>query len=326
MENYLMDDYINSQKRNNGKNSSAESRRRRKAIDLFVNKHLGIKEIGLILEVSIKTVKEYLGETRLKNVAVELSREGMKADEIAKILEVKPAVVDEYLSESAIKSAKTSKDKEDKKPSSKISEPKQVTEQQKVTPRRVNNIVAQRDELIKQLDGEGLTISEVASKLNLTLDQAKERYSSLGLSIYTTQEIGKMRAEDRAKQEEEKKRKEREKRRIRDRERREKQKEKQREEQGEQQEPKKDESSDNKEEITSFDDLKRKMFELTKEGKSRKAADLARQYIKYGKFLKPKEIKKLSDMADFIDLMHSGEKRHKGKTGGEDKKEDELDR
>ncbi len=312
MENYLIDDYINSQKRNNGKNSTAESRRRRKAIDLFENKHIGIKEIALILEVSEQTVREYLGKKRLQKAEALLSQKGLdqetgidaNADESGQFVKVH---------------AKKSKSKDDVGT-------KSVAEDKKLTPKRVDKIVKQRDELIQQLSEEGLSIAEVASKLNLTLDQAKERYSYLGLSIYTPKELAEMRAEDRAKQEEEKKRKEREKRRIRDRERREKQKEKQREEQGEQQEPKKDESSDNKEEITSFSDLKRKIFELTKEGKSRKAADLARQYIAYGKFLEPKEIKKLSDMADFIDLMHSGEKKHKGKIGGEDKKEDELDR
>ena len=312
MENYLINDYINSQKGNNSRTSIAESRRKKKAIDLFENKHIGIKEIASILEVSVKTVKEvYLRENRIRNVAVELFGEGMEINQIANVLDVDESVVKGYLDSELAKRASTDKNKEDEKTTPKKIKSKKMPKRQKLTPRRVDNLVAQRDELIKCLYGEGFTIAEVADRMRLTIDQAKERYSFLGLSIYTPEELAKMRAEDIAKREEEKKKRAKEKRRIRDRKRREIQKEQQAEEEKEEQEPKEEESSD---EITSFTELKRKMFELTKEGKSRKAATLAREYIAYGKFLNPKEIKKLRDMVDFIDLMHSEERKYKNKT------------
>ena len=305
MDNYLINDYMNSKKENNSRSSIAEIRRRKKAIDLFENKHIGIKEIASILEVSVTTVKEvYLRINRIRNVAVELFGEGMEINQIANVLDVDESVVKGYLDGELAKRASTDKNKEDEKTTPKKIKSKKMPKRQKLTPRRVDNLVSQRDELIKCLYGEGFTIAEVADKMSLTIDQAKERYSFLGLSIYTPEELAKMRAEEKARQEE---KEESKRRKISNRTRREK------EQKEDEQERKEKKNSDDKEEITSFFELKRRMFELTKEGKSRKAAILARQYIAYGKFLEPKEIQKLRDMADFIDLMHSGEKSQKGK-------------
>lgn len=61
-----------------------------------------------------------------------------------------------------------------------------------LTPGKVDRLIKERNKSILDMHKQGLTREEIATKENLTLDQLKEIYLSLGLNWYTPEEIQEM--------------------------------------------------------------------------------------------------------------------------------------
>ena len=65
-----------------------------------------------------------------------------------------------------------------------------------LTPGKVDRLIKGRNRSILDMYKQGLTREEIATKENLTLDQLKEIYLSLGLNWYTPKEIQEMKRQD----------------------------------------------------------------------------------------------------------------------------------
>lgn len=66
-----------------------------------------------------------------------------------------------------------------------------------LTPGKVDRLIKGRNKRILDMHKQGLTREEIATKENLTLNQLKEIYLSLGLKWYTPEEIQEMKRQDR---------------------------------------------------------------------------------------------------------------------------------
>lgn len=276
MDNYFINDYMEGQLKISSRERKAIQKRRERAIDLF-EKGIGVEEIAEILEVTENTVRKYLGKRRL---------EGEEE------LEESESIESEKMPKSKSESAQKVVNDDEEHPKAKSG---------KLTFKMVDKLTDERNELIKQLHGEGLTLAEVAKRVNLTLDQAKEIYLTLGLSIYTSKELRNMREEEAKREEEERKEKAKERRRKRDRERRERIKaEKEKQEEASEEAENEDE---NEEKIESFHDIKKAMGKLIREGHSKKAIDLGEYYIDHADFISDEERSKLFAMVDFIKVL-----------------------
>lgn len=282
MDNYIIQGYIDSQKSYVSKATLADQRRRKRAIDLYVNKKIGIEEIALILEVSTSKVKEYLGKRRLEQVEPE-------SEEKANPREGR-------------ESSKKEKD-----------EIGSINKGKKLTESMVNRLISERNERIKAWYAEGLAIEEVAKRENLKLDQAKEIYNSLGLSIYTQEQIREMRKQEAERKKEEKKKMAKERKRKKDKERRAKIKaSKQKQEKIKEAKDSETKKTAN-EEVSSFEDIKRKMLELIRQRNSRKAVEVANYYLENADFLSNEEKEKLFLMVEFIEVKRKEIKSKKEK-------------
>lgn len=136
-----------------------------------------------------------------------------------------------------------------------------------LTPGKVDRLIKGRNKRILDMHKQGLTREEIATKENLTLNQLKEIYLSLGLNWYTPEEIQEMKrqyrnARRRAKREEAK-RKEAER------------KEAEREE-AKREEAEREETVD----IKNYRDLIEAMKKLIKERNSRGAILLGESFLK----------------------------------------------
>lgn len=287
MENYLIEDYRRKQNQRKTLKNEVEHNKRKRAIKLFED---GLHDVGIIaeaLETTEKTVREYLGETRLgriDDVTGEVTENPVGAEKTSKS-----------------KSKKTDDSRmEDKDSKKENSKPKKYTEKD------AQKYSDERDQTIIMFSREGLSLSEVASKLNLTLNQAKERYVALGLPIYTKQELEEIRAEE-SRKKAKKSRRERNIKRKREREQRKGNRE------GKEAES---HQTEEKNEARSFNDVKNMMYKAIKDRKSQKAMNLGRYYLTHADFLSENERKKLSEMVNIIELMR---KKEKGKRKDRDR-------
>ena len=189
MENYIIKEFMDSkserESRRKHKRNDMHSRRRARVIEIFeqANGFIGPEEIADALDIDIEKVKGYLGKTRIERY--ERLKAGEDIEDSEKENRVKSKV--DKASDTAVKQS------------------------ERLTPNRVKKLADERNSRIIAMHAEGLSIEEIAKKEMLTPDQAKEIFLSLGLSIYTQEEILEMRrkAEEERKNREEAERLER---------------------------------------------------------------------------------------------------------------------
>lgn len=256
MENYIIKEFMDSNSERKSekklKRNDIDYIRRKKVIEVFeqANGFMGPEEIADALDIDIEKVKGYLGKTRIERYERLKSGEDIEDSE----------------------EENRGKSKEDKVSDVTVKQP------ERLTANRVKKLADERNSRIIAMHTEGLSIEEIASKERLTPDQAKEIFLSLGLSIYTQEEILEMRrkAEEERKNREEAERLERKRSRQRKwiREKRAKIKaEKQR------QEKERQEEETGVVLIRNFEDLKRAMRLLLKQGKSKQAIELGEHFL-----------------------------------------------
>ena len=252
MENYIIKEFMDSkseiESRRKHKRNDIDSRRRARVIEIFeqANGFIGPEEIADVLDIAIEKVKRYLGKTRIERY------ERLKAGEDIEDSE---------------------KENREKSKADKASDVA-VKQPEKLTANRVKKLADERNARIIAMHADGLSIEEIAKKEMLTPDQAKEIFLSLGLSIYTQEEILEMRkkAEEERKNREEAERLERlERKRKRQRDWVRKKRARIR--------AKKQEEETGDVLIRNFEDLKRAMRILLKQGKSKQAIELGEHFL-----------------------------------------------
>lgn len=249
MENYIIKEFMDSkseiESRRKHKRNDIDSRRRARVIEIFeqANGFIGPEEIADVLDIAIEKVKRYLGKTRIERY------ERLKAGEDIEDSE---------------------KENREKSKADKASDVA-VKQPEKLTANRVKKLADERNARIIAMHANGLSIEEIAKKEMLTPDQAKEIFLSLGLSIYTQEEILEMRkkAEEERKNREEAERLERKRKRQRDWVRKKRARIR----------AKKQEEETGDVLIRNFEDLKRAMRILLKQGKSKQAIELGEHFL-----------------------------------------------
>lgn len=305
MENYIIKEFMDSkserESRRKHKRNDMDSRRRARVIEIFeqANGFIGPEEIADALDIDIEKVKGYLGKTRIERY--ERLKAGEDIEDSEKENRVKSKV--DKASDTAVKQS------------------------ERLTPNRVKKLADERNSRIIAMHAEGLSIEEIAKKEMLTPDQAKEIFLSLGLSIYTQEEILEMRrkAEEERKNREEAERLERKRSRQRRwiRQKRAKIKaEKQR------QEKERQEEETGVVLIRNFEDLKRAMRLLLKQGKSKQAIELGEHFLddenilsgeeKSNLFLAIEELKEIRKAYQKRKKREERERKTKTSRNGED--------
>lgn len=298
MENYIIKEFMDSNSERNSKRklkrNDIDSRRRARVIEIFeqANGFIGPEEIADALDIDIEKVKGYLGKTRIERY------ERLKAGEDIEGSEEENA----------------GKSKVDKVSNVTVKQP------ERLTANRVKKLAAERNSRIIAMHAEGLSIEEIAERERLTPDQAKEIFLSLGLSIYTEEEILEMRRKDeeerKNREEAERLERKRSRQRIWIRQKRARIKaEKQRQEER------------NKEEetgvvlIRNFEDLKRAMRLLLKQGKSKQAIELGEHFLDDENVLSGKEKSSLFLSLEELKEIRKAYKRRKKREERERKTE-----
>ena len=249
MENYIIKEFMDSkseiESRRKHKRDNMDSRRRARVIEMFeqANGFIGPEEIADALDIDIEKVKRYLGKTRIERY--ERIKAGKDIEDSEK--------------------ENREKSKADKASDVAVKQP------EKLTANRVKKLADERNARIIAMHADGLSIEEIAKKEMLTPDQAKEIFLSLGLSIYTQEEILEMRkkAEEERKNREEAERLERKRKRQRDWVRKKRARIR----------AKKQEEETGDVLIRNFEDLKRAMRILLKQGKSKQAIELGEHFL-----------------------------------------------
>lgn len=305
MENYIIKEFMDSNSERKSekklKRNDIDYIRRKKVIEVFeqANGFIGPEEIADALDIDIEKVKGYLGKTRIERY--ERLKAGEDIEDSEKENRVKSKV--DKASDTAVKQS------------------------ERLTPNRVKKLADERNSRIIAMHAEGLSIEEIAKKEMLTPDQAKEIFLSLGLSIYTQEEILEMRrkAEEERKNREEAERLERKRSRQRRwiRQKRAKIKaEKQR------QEKERQEEETGVVLIRNFEDLKRAMRLLLKQGKSKQAIELGEHFLddenilsgeeKSNLFLAIEELKEIRKAYQKRKKREERERKTKTSRNGED--------
>ena len=287
MDKYLLDDY----NKKRGASSSVRERKMKKALELYLN-GLDKKEIAEVLEVTPKTITDYFRWLRNNGY---ITREKEEEIEEQRALELE-----------------------------RIKAKKSKAEERKLTHSKVGKIVNNRDKEIMKLYHDGLTIQEVAERMHMTLNQAKERYLALGLSIYTEEELKRMAEEENRKKAKlgkaEKPKDEQE-------EARQEVREESKEEKPQEVEKMKPQyfSSDVFEilvnSIPNYNALCTKIRTFIKLNENKRAIELARYFIEVGDFLTEKQKNKLIDFVNFYDILAARERKQQGIKNKRNKKE-----
>ena len=287
MDKYLLDDY----NKKRGASSSVRERKMKKALELYLN-GLDKKEIAEVLEVTPKTITDYFRWLRNNGY---ITREKEEEIEEQRALELE-----------------------------RIKAKKSKAEERKLTHSKVGKIVNNRDKEIMKLYHDGLTIQEVAERMHMTLNQAKERYLALGLSIYTEEELKRMAEEENRKKAKlgkaEKPKDEQE-------EARQEVREESKEEKPQEVEKMKPQyfSSDVFEilvnSIPNYNALCTKIRTFIKFNENKRAIELARYFIEVGDFLTEKQKNKLIDFVNFYDILAARERKQQGIKNKRNKKE-----
>ena len=292
MENYIIREFMDSKSDKKSKretrSKSIDSRRRATVIELFEqsNGFIGPEEIANLLDIDLAKVERYLGKRRIQRY------ERLK------------------LGEDIQESEKENKGK------SRVTRVSGVSPEQseRLTPNRVKKITDERNSRIIAMHEQGLSIDDIASKERLTPDQAREIFLSLGLSIYTQQELLEMKskAEKARKNREEAERLERKRSRqsrwIREKRARIKA-EKQR------QEERKREEETGVFLVRDFEDLKGAIRILLKQGKSKRAIELGEYFLRKDDVLSSEEKSKLFlSIEELKDIKKAYQRRERRET------------
>lgn len=264
----IMDEYLL-----NKKNITREQRRKARAIDLL-SKGIGVEEIAEIMEVSEKTVREYLGKQRIEEFERSIMGEAQEeAEEEVSEIKAKP---------------------EEEKAKKENSE-EQEDHGLKLTESRVEELTSERNDKIIKMYNEGVSIQEIAKKEGMTVNQVKECYLSLGLSVYTKEEIEEMKKE-------EAKRKARETRKRRQAQKKEEERRKlEQEKEKEKEEEKKGEEEKQEDDVTSYQYIRKRMGELVREGKSKAAIDFGNTCLENESLLTGEERSRLFMLIEYIE-------------------------
>ena len=258
MDNYITYEFL--KKLGKALKNEKQELRRKKTIEIFEGEKGKIlpSKIAEILGISESQVIRYLGKTRLEKYGYKNFNASVKSK----------------------RSSETNRTVRDSG--------------QKLTLTRVSKLVSDRNRRIKALYESGLPIEEVAEEEHISLEQAKEIYMALGLSIYSLSELRKIQDDidekDKANRQEESRKR-------RNRKRREKRAEQRRKKQ---QEEKNSERKRQFEETTgiaiinNFNELLVEMKKLLQQGKSRLAIELGESFLYDETILTPEERKKLA--------------------------------
>ena len=142
-----------------------------------------------------------------------------------------------------------------------------------LTPGKVDRLIKGRNRRILDMYKQGLTREEIATKENLTLDQLKEIYLSLGLKWYTPEEIREMKRQEKDARRRDRRRAKREAAKREEAERKE----------AERKEAERKEAEEEREEtvdIKNYRDLIEAMRKLINERNSREAILLGESFLK----------------------------------------------
>lgn len=276
MDNYIINEFIdlNNQRKQKGKpkRKSIDSKRKARVIEIFEQSNglIGPDEIADILDLDIEKVREYLGKIRIGKYERLMSEpSGIDSEEGARTKKRK---------------ARTSGNTANKS--------------DKLTPSKVRKLTSERNARIMAWHADGLSMEEIARKENLTSDQVKEIFLSLGLSLYTPEQILKMRRqeEEERKSKEEAERLERKRKRKRElaRNRRARIKEEKERQEREQEE------TEQEYVISDYRDVKRKMRELIGQRNSKGAIEFAERYLDDPDFLTKEERSELFMLIEYI--------------------------
>ena len=317
MDNYIIKEYIDSNSERKTKKrtirNDVDSRRRARVIEIFeqANGFIGPEEIAEALDIDLKKIEGYLGKTRIQMYERLKAGEDIAADdeEETKVKRRRLQVSDTPVEQS-----------------------------KKLTPSRVKKLTNERNQRIIAMHLDGLSIEEIARKEMLTPDQAKEIFLSLGLSLYTREELLEMQkqeAEERKSREdaerlERKRKRQRDwvrKKRARIRAKKQEEKDKQRRADEEEEERKREEET-GVVLIRNFEDLKRAMRLLLKQGKSKQAIELGEHFLEEEDILSGEEKAKLflsiEELKEIKEAYQRRERREKGKTKVQRNGEDEA--
>ena len=240
-------------------------------------------EKGMVSQMSINQ-RRNPGKRRKRQEVIELFESDMysSVDEIAEMAGIAKKSVRNYLGKRRLATIKDngSEDSEQEEEKSKNGV---------LTSEKVDKIVSERNARIRQLYDDGVSITEVARREHLTMDQAKEIYYSLGLSIYTEQELEQIEEMREAKRKAERKEAQRRRKRELERKRRariraEKEREKEEEKIPEQ----------------SFRGIVKKMQEYVRQRNSKAAIEYAESVINDADFLTKKEKDELFIIVQYI--------------------------
>lgn len=288
MDKYLLDDY----NKKRGASSSVRERKMKKALELYLN-GLDKKEIAEVLEVTPKTITDYFRWLRNNGYITREKEEEIEEQRAIELERIK---------------AKKSK-----------------AEERKLTHSKVGKIVNNRDKEIMKLYHDGLTIQEVAKRMHMTLNQAKERYLALGLSIYTEEEIKRM-------AEEENRRKERLGKAEKPKDEQEETRQEEEKEESKEEKPEEKRKAEPKyfdpevfeilvNSVRNYNDLCDKIRSFIKLNENKRAIELARYFVENEGFLTEKQKNKLVDLVNFYDVIIARERKQQGIKNKRNKKE-----
>ena len=161
MDNFIIDEFENSKPPRKKKNNhSLEEKRRNSIITIFEQSGglIGPDEIADALDIDVELVKTILGVKRIEQYEILVGK---------------------------------------KKPSEpKRSHRKKVDPVEENERRKMERIIAERNMKIFELSAQGMTLDQVHERTGIRKDQLREIYMSLGLNIYTKEEIEAMRKQN----------------------------------------------------------------------------------------------------------------------------------
>ena len=185
MEHYIINDFMESQESKRPKkerpSDKIEKNRRRHVVTIFEQSGglIGPEEIAEALDIDLKKVIEYLGKTRIQQYERNLKVDESEEQEAIEGQEEKPK-----------KGPKAKQEKQSGKGTG-----------EKLTQRKVSQLVDERNAQIIELADLGYSKEKIARIVKLTPNQLKEIFFSLGLSIYSEEELEEMRIQDELKRE-----------------------------------------------------------------------------------------------------------------------------
>lgn len=160
MYNFIIDEFENSKpprKEEGKKQHSLEGKRRKSIITIFEQSGglIGPEEIADALDIDLELVKRILGVRRIEQYEILVGKK-------------KPTIP-----------------KRDRR--------KKVNPSEEKEEEKLDRIIIERNKEIFELSTQGMSLAEIHERTGMSIDLLKEIYMSLGLNIYTDEEIEEMR-------------------------------------------------------------------------------------------------------------------------------------